>query len=190
MAYAENHQEYLAEEDWVSCCRSFSLWGADWLPYISTILIFPLLISCMKQDLLDHPPFWIYGTSLLSPRHIMFQNHPQRRIKPCMWTIPLTEIALLVLHIAYLLADLIISVMKSAHWGKLDYPYCCKECPLMQTWYWLSIQDSFCIQTRYSKFHCSLLITSFHLSELPSIWIPYWFFRSGVGWRATLIRGK
>ena len=87
------------------------------------------------------------------------------------WTIllSLTGIILLVLHIAYLLADLIISVMKSAPWGKLDYPYCWKQCTLIQTWCWLSIQDSFCIQTRYSKFHCSLLITSFRLSELPSI---------------------
>ena len=145
---------------------------------------------CAETGLLDHPPFWVCGTSVLSSSHIMFQIHPPWRIKPCIWTIPLTEIALLVLHIAYLLANLIISVVKSAHWGKLDYPYCCKECTLMQTWYWLSIQDSFCIQMRYSKFHCSLLITSFHLSELLSMWIPCWFFRSGVSWWATLMSGN
>ena len=31
----------------------------------------------------------------------------------------------------------------------------------MQTWYWRSIQDFFCIQMRYSQFHCSLLIILF-----------------------------
>ena len=82
--------------------------------------------------------------------------------------------------------------------------FCHEECTLRQAWLSILLEGVHAntnmiptvhpgflsIQTRYSQFHCSLLITSFRLSELPSIWIPYWFFRSGVGWRATLIRGK
>ena len=86
--------------------------GLCWKP--SRVSFWGRLGFVLKQGLLDHPPFWVCGTSLLSSRHIMFQNHPPWRIKPCIWTIPLTKIALLVLHIAYLLADLIITAMKSA----------------------------------------------------------------------------
>ena len=64
------------------------------------------------------------------------------------------------------------------------------ECTLMQTLYWHSIQDFFCIQTSYVQFHCSLLTIPFYLAEFPNIYISCWLFGSGVGWRATLIGGN
>ena len=39
---------YLAREKWVAYTRNFLLWYADRFPHIHTILIFLMLISCMK----------------------------------------------------------------------------------------------------------------------------------------------
>ena len=74
--------------------------------------------------------------------------------------------------------------------SRLRTPYCGEECTLMQTLYWHSIQDFFCIQTSYFQFHCSLLTIPFCLAEFPNICISCWLFGSGVGWRATLIGEK
>ena len=40
---------YLARKKWVAYTRNFLLWYADRFPHIHTILIFLMLISCMKQ---------------------------------------------------------------------------------------------------------------------------------------------
>ena len=97
--------------------------------------------------------YWIVGTFLLSSRYIRFQNHPQRRINICIWIIPLTENISSILHTIYLLADLIISAMKGAHWGRLYYSNCCEKCILMQTWLSPSQSDIFHFTAVGGEFH-------------------------------------
>ena len=93
--------------DSVTCCQ-FSMYYLAPVPYwgrLDGLCWKPSRVSCwrrlgfvLKQELLNHPPCWVYGTSLLASRYILFQNHPQRRIIPYIWTIPLTDNIMLVLY--------------------------------------------------------------------------------------------
>ena len=140
---------------------------------------------------------------MLSSGYIMFQNPSQRRIKlvsePYLWLIifcqSCTQFIFLIIW-SFLLwrvhteGDLIFSITiryPQSQCSRLRITYYREEDTLMQTWYWRSIQDFFCIQTRYSEFHCSLLIIPFCLAEFPNICISCWLFGSSVGWRTTLI---
>ena len=120
---------YLVREKWVAYTRNFLLWYANRFPHVHTILIFRMLISCMKRGFAGLSSFvsmsyfcLLPGTSsskiILNEKLNLYLSHTFDNIPSTLHTIYLPADLIILLWWVHTNANLILTV----HPGFLLHP--------------------------------------------------------------------